>query len=601
MQTTVIPQSMPPADDSVSSWPELKRTEKTIAVIDVVESVRLMQLDEVDVIDRWRRFVHEVRATVLSQFRGRMVKSLGDGMLLEFAHPPAAVDAALAIQQTVHRFNEGRANDLCIALRIGIHTTELVVDELDVYGAGVNLAARLASLADPGGIVVSVEVQSQLRDGLHVQLRDLGLCYLKHIETPVRAFGVAPATGAKHHAVPDPSVDFRPGLAVIPFAGDGAEAAFGFALADDIIAALSRNPGLRLISRLSTAPLAGQRWDPLQLQRLLGVTYVLSGSFVCRGDSSRVRVELCDARDEAVVWASSGSVSISELFEGRDELVPYLVREISRRILTQELERVRSLPMKSLQAYSLYLGADGLMSSLVPRDFDRARQVLEHLVARHPRQAASYALQAKWHVFKMVQGWSQDLPAEAAQARDCARRAIDLDPGQVDALAAEGLTRLAFDHDLEAASDAYDQALSSDPQNAYVWSLVSGLHSLLGNRQQAIAASDTAMELSPLDPNRFLFQSYSALARFCNSEYEASAISAGDSIRHNALHVPSHRLLVASLWLCQRHDEARQALAQYLKIDPAATVGQPLQFAKGANASVGPMLGEALLAAGLPR
>ena len=198
------------------SWPELHRVRRAIVVVDVVESVRLMQANEADVIDRWRRFVAEVRTQVLPKHGGRMVKSLGDGMLLEFETVPTAVAAAFDIQRTVARYNDGYEPDAQIWLRAGGHVGDVTEDELDVYGPAVNLAARIATLAGPGQIAVSVEARDELASDVDAVLEDLGNCYFKHLVEPVRCFLVRPPSALLAMAPPIPAADKRRSTPALP-------------------------------------------------------------------------------------------------------------------------------------------------------------------------------------------------------------------------------------------------------------------------------------------------------------------------------------------------------------------------------------------------
>lgn len=179
------------------TWSEVRRARRTIVVADVVESVRLMREHEDDVIDRWRRLVNDVRADVLPKHAGRLVKSLGDGMLLEFEQTPRALAAAFEVQRHVVGLNRALAEDRFIRLRIGLHVAEVVTDELDVYGAGVNLAARLAGVARPGGVAASVEAVDELLPGVDALLEDAGLCYLKHLDEPVQVYHLEPSAGGE--------------------------------------------------------------------------------------------------------------------------------------------------------------------------------------------------------------------------------------------------------------------------------------------------------------------------------------------------------------------------------------------------------------------
>ena len=560
------------------------RRRRVIVFADLVESVRLMQDHEADAIDRWRRFAARVREQLLPAQGGRLVRTAGDGLLIEFERTPAAVTAAFALHACLDEFNAGCDDDAAMLLRIGIHEAEVVFDAHEVYGAGVNLAARLASLARPGGTVVSAEARGDLVDALHAEVEDLGLRYVKHLKEPVRAFAVTPAlpAGGVVRRVTQPPLpsrdDLRPGVAVVPFSAmpaDTVHDALGHAMADDIIAALSRHPGLRVLSRATTGALRDTALDAPQLQqmrRLLDASFLLTGRYYVMGSRVRLSVELCDLPGGEVQWSGTAMAEVDALFAGQDDLVPHIVTNVSQRVLAHELSRVRSLPMATLASYTLFLGATGLMNSLVLADFMRAREVLDHLVDRHPRQAAPYAMLARWHVFKAVQGWTEDIRTEGLAAGDLARRAIDIDPRQAVALSALALACMNFDRDIDAARQNNLLAIDADPLEPHAWAQMSAVHSYSGERAEARSAAERAMAISPLDPNRYLFESYAALAALADERHAEAVGHAQASVRHHALHAPSHRLLIGALWLDGRHDDARAAAQRFLSAYPGAGV-----------------------------
>ncbi len=553
-----------------TGWSGLPRQRRAVVFVDIVESVRLMQAHEDLVIARWRAFVHDVMSDILPRHHGRLVKSLGDGMLLEFETVPPAVAATREIQSRIAHYNADGPLDAAIALRAGAHATEVVIDELDIYGSGVNLAARLAGLGRPGQLIVSSTLRDELVDQVHGQVHDLGLCHLKHIDEPVRAFAVGPASTE----LPAVQADLRPTLAVVPFeslSGD-AWSAIGHALADEVNGSLARHPSLRVLSRLSTAAFAGPAVDLEGLRRLLGATYVLGGRFMVLGDKVRVHFELADTVDRHVVWAGAHTAAVEDIFFGQDEIVPQLVMQVGRQVAAQELRRARALPLHSLHDYTLYLGAIGLMNGLTPADFERARVVFEHLAERNPRLAAPHAMLSRWHVFRVVQGWTVDRQVEASAASDHARRALDLDPEQAVALTTQGLVQVTFDGDLQGGRQSYQRSLASHAQDPYTWALLSGVLSMTGDHAGATDAAAQAVGLSPLDPNLFLFEAYAALAAFGREDYESAVRHAVVSLRHNALHSPTHRILVASLWQAGRQDEAREAVRRCIVADPSASL-----------------------------
>lgn len=601
------PQPAPVTASAEAARPaSAQRRRACIVFADLVESDRLMRRDEAAAIDRWRRFAAMARERWLPACGLTRLRLGGDALLMEFANAPAGLRAAFALHAGIESVNAGCAAEDLMRLRIGIHCAEVLADEFETYGVGVNLAARLAALAAPGQTLLSAVARDELVDGLHAQLEDLGERYVKHLDEPLRVFGAQPPGEAGAAAAQRPlprTGELRPAVAVVPFAAlppDPEHDALGHAMADDIIATLARHGGLRVLSRASTAALRDLVLDPPTLARTLGADYLVSGRFYAHAGRVRLHVELCELRSAEVLWTGSAQADVASLFAGQDDLVPEVVGNISQCVLARELTRVRSLPLDTLASYTLFLGATGLMNSLVREDFQRAHGVLEHLAERHPRQAAPRAVLARWHVFHTVQGWAADRARETLAASEHARRAMDIDPGNPLALTTHGLAQMDFHDDPEGAQHSFRRALAGAPQDALSWVYLAAAHALLDEHDEACAAADQALALSPLDPNRFLLESYAALARFGAGRYEQAAEVARSSLRHHLLHAPSHRLHIAALWCAGRHDEARTATARFLQAYPDARVGKIWRKTGPRRASWAALANEALRAAGLP-
>lgn len=575
-----------------------------IAFADLVESSRV--IGEQHAIARWRSFVAKAREQWLPAAGGRFVRTDGDALLMEFDGAASAVRCAFALHEGIAYFNVGLTADQSMHLRIGIHADEVMFDEVEAYGPGATIAKRVTGLAQPGETLVSDAARQQLADGVHADVEDLGHRWFKHADDPVRVFAVRPSGAPPSRTVrlAPRTQDLRPAVAVVPFeAAPGAAAAhdaLGHAMADDVIAALARHPGLRVLSRLSTATLRGAALDLQRLRDVLRASFLLTGRYHVFGSQVRLNVELCRLDDGEVLWTATAASTVEALFAGQDDLVPMIVANVGQRVLAHELSRVRSLPMDTLASYTLYLGATGLMNSLLKSDFQRAHEVLEHLAARHPRQAAPLALMARWHVFVAVQGWASDDVAERRQAQNFARRAMDIDPEQPVALVVDGLTRMQADEDADGALQCYEKALRSDPSEALAWSYMTAVHSLRGRHDQAEEAALAAINVSPLDPNRFLFEAYVSMAALGGGRFETAVDHARASVRLHALHAPSHRLLVAALWLAGRQSEARAALPAYLQIRPNARAGPPREAPPGPQGVWWNRFRDALLEAGLP-
>jgi class 3 adenylate cyclase/TolB-like protein len=586
-----------------TAWPALLRSRCAVVVVDVVESVRLMQAHEADVVDRWRHFVNEVRTRVLPARGGRMVKSLGDGLMLEFPSAAPAAMAALDMQDTIDRFNEGRAPEDRLWLRVGANVTDVIVDRDDLFGSGVNLAARLTTLAGPGEIVVSAELRDGLTDGLDAAVEDLGDCWLKHIDRPVRAFRIGPPGPAPVMTPPPPSAPLRPTIAVIPFellGGDAAQALVGEALADDIIAALSRAAALNVISRMSTTAFGARGFEPAAIGASLGANYLLRGTVRAAGERVIVFAELCEAAGGRVLWADRLGGDLRGLWAADDALIGTIVAEVGAAIMQRELDRAATHALPNLHSYSLLLGSIALMHRSSAAEFDTARRMLEHLIDRDRRHARPHAWLANWHALSVTQGRSASPQADTQQALDLAQRAIDRDPSCALALAIDGVLQLNLRKDIATARARLDAALQANPNESLAWLFKGILHAFAAEGAPAEAASAQALRLSPMDPMRHYYDSLAATAALGARNYGRAIEFAERSLRANRMHPSTYRALAIAQAMAGQVDKARSSVQQLLALTPGYTVSQ---FRVVSGFSAGPLgapYADALAAAGLP-
>lgn len=590
-----------------STWPEVLRARRAIVVVDVVESVRLMREHEAGFIDRWRRFVNIVRTQLLPPQGGRMVKSLGDGMLLEFERVQGAVSAALAVHRRIDDVNVDIESSARIALRVGAHVSDVVVDADDIYGAGVNLAARLASLAGPGEIVVSSEVRDELVAGLDAEVEDLGECFVKHIDLPVRAFrigtvGPRPEVPAQ---VGPAAAELRAVVAVIPFDCIGEPAGtdqrlLGDLMADGVIALLSGNSCLRLVSRMSSSAFRGRTADLAELEQHLGARYVLSGSYMVHGARLVVTCEVADVRRRAVLTGTRIVGEVAELLQDRSELLERLASALSTAVIDAEVQSARLRPPPTLESYSLQIGGIQLMHRSTGADFERVRDILEHLIARHPRQAVPRAWLAKWYVLRVTRGIVRDIGAEAAIALEHTRRAIDADPACSMALAMQGFVQCHMLRDLDGAMATLQQALAVNPHDSLGWLFKGVVHSLWGEGQQALDAVTEARLLSPLDPLGHYYDALSAPAALAAGRYELAAEWAQRSLRVNRSHSPTLRALAIALAQLDRLPEARAVVRSLMVLEPGLTISSYLERSPAGANETRRLYAEALRRAGVP-
>lgn len=582
---------------------DLVRVHRALLVVDVVESVRLLLTHEDDVIDRWRRFVAEVRADVLPKHSGRMVKSLGDGMLLEFENVIGAVSAALELHDRVRAYNAGHAPSSELHLRAGVHNADIVVDELDVYGAGVNLAARLSALAGPDETIISPAARDSIVPGLDIDVEDLGECYLKHFTEPQRAYRAGPV--GSHSVMWSGSAVGSAeavSVAVIPFPsnGTGQTAFLGDALADDLIAQLSRVPQLHVISRLSTTAFRDRSADPQALLHALGCQYALHGTCAYTGDKVRVRAQLTDCVSRNVLWADAFDARVADMLGGASPLVDRLARDACAALVEAEIHRSQTTPLPSLQSYTILLGAIALMHRLSPRDFERSREMLLYLCDRHPRATSPRAWLGKWHVMRVAQGWSQDRHADAQQARQVVAQALDLEPEHSLALAIDGLVCAYISKDLNAAAQRYDASIRSNPSESLAWLFQSALHSYANRGELAVECAMRAQRLSPLDPMKYYYDNFTSTAMLSANDYEGAIRFGKSSLRANRTHGPTLRILAIAQVLAGRVEDARATIQEMLVVEPALSVSGFLERYPGATAPHAAQYADALRAAGLP-
>jgi adenylate cyclase len=433
-----------------------------ILAADVAGYSRLMGADEEGTHERLKALRHELLDPKIAEHRGRVVKTTGDGMLVEFASVVDAVRCAVAVQQAMPERNTGVAVDNRIELRIGINLGDVIVEPDDLYGDGVNIAARIEALADPGGVFVSNTVHDQVRDRLPFAFEDMGEQQVKNIARPVRVYrvraAVIEATAATPPALPRPD---KPSIAVLPFAnmsGDPEQEYFADGMVEEIITALSRIRWLFVIARNSSFTYKGQAVDVKQVGRELGVRYVLEGSVRKAGTRVRITGQLIDATTGTHLWADRFDGSLEDVFELQDRVALSVAGVIEPALQAAETVRSAHRPTSDLTAYDLYLRAHelGLSSGTQIPD---ALRMLEQAIGRDPRYGPALALAAVFYTRVVIDGWSKDPETDMRRGIDLGRRALQIagdDPVTI-ANAAQALT--FFGEDISTMMALVDRAL----------------------------------------------------------------------------------------------------------------------------------------------
>jgi len=592
----VIPEILPPEIGTT-------RDVRTVLVADVVESVRLMQEDEAGTVQRWRAFVDHVVHRLLPGQEGRLVKSLGDGLMLEFPRVNTAIGIAFAMQEAAVHANFDVAPERKLHLRIGIHVSARVADEHDIYGHGVNLAARLTTLAGPDEIVVSADVRDQLTPALDADIEDLGECYVKHVQQPVRAFRVGAPGEQPVIERGNLAEDLRATIAVIPFrprALQSTDDVLGQLLADEVISALSHSPEVNVISRLSTSTFHGRDVKLEDVSTYLRADYVVSGSYHVDGDRVTLKAEMAETRSMQVIWSQSLKGSVNGVIAGDDPLANHLVSQACAAMMVRELQQSQGKAPQSLQNHTLLLSSIALMHRISPLAFQRSEQLLQVLIDRTPRLASPYAWMAKWHVLRVTQGWSSDAQSDGKVALENTKRALDRDATSSLAMTVEGQVNTYILKRLDIAEQLYAQALQSNPNDSLAWLLKGTLHAFRDEGKEAVRHTRHALKLSPLDPLKYYFDSLAATAALSAHDYARALQLTERSLRLNRTHASTLRVMITALCRLGRMDDARRQAQQLLKLEPGFSVALLMERSPGAPYKIGRDVATALADAGVP-
>lgn len=576
---------------------------RAVLLVDVVESVRLIEQDEVGAISRWLDLVEYVRAEILPSHDGRLVKSLGDGMLLDFSEVRSAVSAALAIQGASERRNASLPDEQKIMLRMGLEVSDVIVEANDVLGRGVNLAARLMSLAGPGEIVISQHVRDGLTASLDADVEDLGDCFVRHLSQPVRAYRIGPP--GRHPVIRQMALldELAPSIAVIPLASRNIahdHGVLGEVLAEEIIRGLSHSSSLNLVSRLSTTAFRGRDVPLSEVGARLNADYVLSGTYGNGDKRLKLDVALSETKTGRILWAESLEDDAFAILSGEQELIGRLITAVNAAVTTRELQRTRSQPLPTLKAYTLLMSAVSLMYRLSLPDFEEARRLLQELVDRGIRHPIPLAWLANWHVLRVQQGWSQDARQDTYLALEATKRALDIDPDCSLALAINGFANVNLLKKFDVAYESYESALEINPSNSLAWLLKGTLHAFRSEGQQAVDHTERALKLSPLDPHRWFYDSLATTACLANQQYERAFELAQRSLRANRKHTSTWRVMTIAQWQLGRLDDARKSVQELMKLQPTLTVSGWLRSSPAADYPIGRAAAEVLRRAGVP-
>jgi adenylate cyclase len=541
-----------------------------ILAADVVGYSRLMGADEEGTLERLKALRHELIDPNIAKHHGRMIKTTGDGLLVEFASVVDAVRCAAEVQQAVPGWNGGIMTDRRIELRIGINLGDVIADGDDLYGDGVNIAARIEALADAGGVFVSGTVYDQVRDRLPFGFQDIGEQQVKNITRPVRVYRVLLNEMTWAPGVAPPPLPNKPSIAVLPFqnmSGDPEQEYFSDGVSSDIITALSRNHSLFVISRSSSFTYRGRSIDVRQVSRELGVRYVVEGGVRRSGDTARVSAQLVEGDTGKHLWAERYDRDISKVFVVQDEITAAVTAAILPAVTDAEQRRALRKPPESLGAWEVYQRGLWHFGKVTPADTEQARVYFERAIGLDCGFAAAYSYLALTYVTEGGVFAARLIDETARLAATAARRAVEYDPQDADAL----------------STIAYAAFLTGNHQEAHKWASradacgassawVSGIKGVLlvwsGHPSEGRNTMRTALRLNPRDPRNRLFGSSIAASYYFQHDYVAAVDAANWAITEYPAYPNPYRWLTASLGQLGKVEDAREALRQAVAVSP---------------------------------
>ena len=584
------------------------RVERRLAAIlaaDVAGYSRLMGTDEEGTLRQLKAHRKELVDPKITEHRGHIVKTTGDGMLVEFVSVVDAVRCAVDIQRGMVERNVEVPADKRIEFRVGINVGDIISDDNDIYGDGVNVAARLEALADPGGIMVSRNVHDQVRDKLSFGFEDMGEQMVKNIARPIGVHRVqiselaAPAVTKSGVA----TSSSRPSIAVLPFvnmSGDPEQEYFADGIVEEIITALSHMRWLAVIARNSSFTYKGRNVDVKQVGRELGVRYVLEGSVRKSGNRLRITGQLIDASTGTHLWADRFDGEIKDIFDLQDQVTTRVVGAIAPKLEQVEIERAKRKPTESLDAYDHYLRGMANLHQWTKESSDEALRLFYRAIELDAGFASAYGMAAWCFVLRKGNGWMGDRAQEIAEAARLARQAVDLGADDATALSGAGYALVFVAHDLDNGPAILDRALELNPNLAGALISSGWTKAFLGEPDIAIKRVTDAMRLSPLDPMSFRTLGAVAFAHFIAGRYDEASLWAEKALQERANYLPAIRDLAAANALAGRDSEARAAIESLRKIAPAmrvSTVKEWLPFRRPDDLA---RLEDGLRKAGLP-
>jgi adenylate cyclase len=574
---------------------DVQRRLAAILAADVVGYSAMMEHAQEATYARIGELRRDVIEPSLAGHQGRLIKTTGDGFFAEFSSPVAALRCAVQIQDQLAGAKDS------LRLRMGLNLGDVIVDQHgDVYGDGINIAARLEGLAAPGGILISAKVHSEVEGNVDLDFEDRGEQRLKNITRPIRAYAVG--TKASHAAdsavrAALPPVPHKPSIAVLPFqnmSGDPEQEYFADGTVEDIITALSRFKSLHVIARNTSFSYKGKAVDIKQVGRALGVRYVLEGSVRKAGGRVRITGQLIDAETGAHLWADKIDGALEDVFDLQDQVTSSVVGAIAPAVELAETERTRRKPTANLDSYDLFLrGSSAIWEGRLKEAISYFKQAIE----KDDRYAEAYGLCAGAYVVLQSYGGVAISPEEKVEAIRFANMAATLGTDDSLTLVRAAQALVYFDNQYERAIAMADRAVALNPNLASVWLIRGWVLGMSGKSEESVNSFSRVLQFSELDPARI--GAYSGISYGCFNlgKYDEGCAWAAKALQkyENALYLIP---LIANAIRAGRIDEARNAVARLSQIAPGFRVARFREVLNSRDS--GESLAQALCDAGVP-
>jgi adenylate cyclase len=552
-----------------------------ILAVDIAGYSRLMGANEEGTLRQLKEHRKELIDPKITEHRGRIVKTSGDGMLVEFVSVVDAVRCAVDVQRGMIERNAKLPVESRIQFRVGINVGDIISDDNDIYGDGVNVAARLEALAEPGGICVSRNVHDQVRDKLSFSFEDIGEQVFKNIARSIGVHRVslaenAPLTVLKSTAAaqkPELASSDRPSLAVLPFAnmsGDPEQEYFADGISEDIITGLSKLRWFFVIARNSSFAYKGKTADVKRAARELGVRYVLEGSVRKSGNRVRITAQLIDAATGNHIWADHYDGNLTDIFALQDEITEKVVAAIEPRLLEAEGIRSQNRSPEDLGAWDMVIQANSLFWRLTKAETETAIETLRRAVQRYPEYAPARSMLAFVLLISGYLGWGLMDP-QLKEAATLAGRAAELDDSDPWAHLALGFVAFVRRR-TNVATAEFRRALALNPNFAAAHGYLGWTLAFDGQADQAITHLEEAIRLSPHDPQNAIFNTGLAVAHYLEGRYTDAVEYSRKTLQQRSAFTAGHRIYCASLAQDGQIDEAREALARLKEMHPDLSI-----------------------------